>query len=446
MKNDILPSKIKKVLKAAANTPYYDKLFKKYNIDIENINTFDDFTNIPITTKNVYKNNTFDFISNTISKDMDKDYLKSISGDYKKIDDYLEKFGLNLVITSGSTGIPLEVIHSEKDDIRNYFALNTYRKKFFNFNIASKYLWILPMNKKTQCMFYDKDLSFINNGDLGIHYFLVNYTDENISRMHKTIVSNSIRWITGSPTAITEYAKFMLKNNLSYPFDYIELHSEPCLEWQEELIQTAFGITPSKIYSSNEINFMAATCNHNEYHILKDNVYIELIDKKFGDLHYKKVIVTGLNYFDTPFIRYDIGDLAESINCVSCNMKHDPSISLKGFRDSDMIMCKSGELIEPYIIYDSIFFLEKELNFEIGYYQVVQNSYTEFLFKFERFYDWDNTIKIIIKDYITKFISEALDFEVDILITSYNLNSSYDYKSKYVRFKSCCINKDTIKI
>lgn len=444
MNSDMNINKLKKILKAASNTQYYSKIFKDRNIDIDQINNYEDFKQIPITTKKDYKKNTLEFISNSIADKMNKEYLKSIEGNYKLIDEYLEKFGLNLVITSGSTGIPLEVIHSYKDDIRNYFALNMYRRKISDFRVDSKYMWILPMNEKTKSIFYAKSTKYILDKNGGVQYFLVNYKEENLKDMHEVVIKNKIQWITGSPSAVSEYARYLRKNDLHYVFDYIELHSEPCLDWQRELIEDVFKISPNLVYSSNEINFIAGTCDNGSYHILEDNVFVEFIDKRYGEKDSKKILITGLNYLDTPLLRYDIGDIAETVECHKCEFSDKAAIKLKGFRDSDMIKCKNGDLLEPYIIYDSVFFLEKRLNFTIGYYQVEQVAYKKFVFKFEELSNWKEETRKIAKRFLQEFMMNALGFKVSISLIECERHEGYNNnaEAKYKRFKSLCKMKE----
>ncbi|MDF2519392.1 MAG: capsular polysaccharide biosynthesis protein [Clostridia bacterium] len=431
-------NKIRRVLKAAGTTPYYSKVFEELKLDVENIETYEDFLKIPITTKEIYKRNNYDFIVSSISDRMDFDYLRSIKEDYKAIDKYLERFNLNMVITSGSTGIPIEVLHSKSDDIRNYFTLNLYRIRQKAFDITSKYLWILPMNKKTQSIFYNKDISYLLDGNAGIQYLLVKYDDESLGLMHKAVREHSVKWMTGSPSAVAEYASYLKRHGLSYEFQYIELHSEPCLDWQKKLIEEVFNITPRCIYSSNEVNFIAGTCSHGCYHILDENAFVEFVDKDYGDKASKKILVTGLNYLDTPFLRYDIGDLGKEVQCKDCEYGDKPAIMLTGYRDSDMIMRSNGERLEPYIVYDAVFFLEKSLLGEIGYYQVQQTDYDKFLFCFEQLPVWDEAARAAARSYLTEFMSEAIGDDIEVRLDVCRRYDGYNKhaEAKYRRFKS----------
>lgn len=430
--------KIEKLLKAAENTNYYKKVFTENNININGVVNYEDFCRIPITTKNDYKNHTLDFIVNMDNLNIDKVKIKALEGNYKALDKYLGERGFNLVMTSGSTGIPLEVIHSNQDDVRNYFCLNYFRSRLKSFDILSKYIWILPMNKKTQSEFYSKDQSYIIDGEKGIQYFLTNYNDVYFNQFHKVLTTNNIKWICGSPTAIVEYCNYLERNKIKIDIDYVELHSEPSLDWQVKIIKNCLGVSPVSIYSSNEINFIAATCSDGNYHVFEDNVFVELVDKQYGDKNIKKVLITGLNYLNTPIIRYDIGDLAVEIECSKCGAKSHNAFQLIGYRDSDMIVNSKNDLIEPYIIYDAVHFLEKKLSSVVGYYQSTQLDHNTFKFEFESFYNWDSDTKHFVKEFLENFLTAGIEEPIQINLSQYDKNDLVlcRRRSKYKRLKS----------
>ena len=196
--------KIKRVLAAASETAYYQQLFSRNGIDIETINSYEDFRKIPITTKEEYRNNTMDFLRESIRKTLDEELFGSEYNNYVKCDEILFNAGLNMSVTSGSTGLPLKVIHSQLDDNRNYFILNLYRKKYANLSFEDNYVWILPMNEKTKQYFYDEKTSYLEKPH-GIEFFLASFTNEKMIELHNTILRYNIRWLTGAPTVISEY-------------------------------------------------------------------------------------------------------------------------------------------------------------------------------------------------------------------------------------------------
>ena len=420
-------SKIKRVLQSALQTRYYRNLFHENNIDIANIMDYESFRKIPLTTKEIYRENKYDFIIDSIRNKLDVDLLQKNENNFQIYDAILNECGLNMVITSGSTGVPLEVIHSNSDDHRNYYALNRYRLKNSNVNLTGKYIWLLPMNEKTKQKFYSSECNFLKE-KTGIQYFLTNYSDYNLSQLHKIIEAEKPTWMTGSPTAVAIYAKFLFDRNLSHSFQYIELHSEPCLEWQKEIIKRTFGDVFQCVYSSNEINFIAATQSCGHYHIIEDNVFVELIETQ--NRRSKKVIITALNSFDVPMIRYDIGDLAQEIEC---DKMETLSLKLTGYRDSDLIMRYDGTLCEPYIIYDSIYFLNKEYGLDIKIYQVKQISIDRFEYHIkEPAIKYD---KIKYEVYLEEFLKFSLKTDITVEIKEFTLQTLLENK-KYMRFSS----------
>lgn len=420
--------KIQRVLEAAEETSYYHKLFIQYGVDIKSINSYEDFQKIPITKKEDYRDNMLGFLRESVRERLNEKIFCSEHDDFIKCDEILYEAGLNMVVTSGSTGLPLKVIHSFEDDYRNYFILNLYRRKYANLSFREKYLWIVPMNEKTKQYFYDIKENYLVK-PYGIEFFLTSFTRDIIEELHKIIQRYNVKWITGAPTAVTEYGRYLLENNISSELEYIELHSEPLLEWQRDLLQKAFKAKLLCIYSCNEINFIAATCPCGHYHVLQDNVFLELIKADEHPLAYK-VVVTGLNYFDTPMIRYEIGDLAREIQC---DAQKELAIELLGYRASDFIRLKNGENCEPYVIYDSIFFLNEHFQLNICYYQVIQRSYSSFDYLFEIIMSRKQIAECI--KFLEDFLYSALKIEVKVnVVVKKTLQK--DAEKKYKRFYS----------
>jgi phenylacetate-coenzyme A ligase PaaK-like adenylate-forming protein len=419
--------KLKNVFCAAMNTDYYSEHFKTNIISEVNFETYDDFKNIPITTKSDYRENCWQMVNKTIISKLDLEYIKENRNDFKLIDSYLEKHKLTLTITSGSTGEPLEVIRSVSDEHRNYLALNKYRHANHNFSINEPYVWLLPMNQMTQAYFYNIENPYIINRN-GFDYFLANYHEQEFRKLYSLIKKHNIRWMTGSPSCIYEFAKFLQKYNYSYNFSYIELHSEPSLCIQLKKINSIFNVIPACVYSSNEVLFIAATCSYGNYHILNDNVFLELIEVE--GCRSNKVILTALNNINCPIIRYEIGDLAKySDSICDCGKI---SLQLTGYRDSDLIRI-GNNIFEPYIIYDSIFFLERSFEIDVGYYWVEQTSLLRFLYIFSNEVKWKE-MKFTIAEYISNFLCSAFCMKVEVEIQFCN-KKKMEFERKRKKYK-----------
>jgi phenylacetate-CoA ligase len=110
---------------------------------------------------------------------------------------------------------------------------------------------------------------------------------------------------------------------------------------------TQLAIPVRANYSSEEVGQIGAACGKYSgyYHVATSNVVVEVVDRKFDidGMSVGKVLVTHLHSYATPFIRYDLGDLA--CLCEKCPCVHDgPTIyNLEG-RQSSVIKRRDGSL------------------------------------------------------------------------------------------------------
>ena len=158
MKFDI--RKVKKILQCAEEVPFYRDFYRSKGINTNKIFSYDDFCMLPILDKMTYRNNLSKFIPDKFADKIDGNILEN--GTFFEIDNMLSAINCNMVITSGSTGMPLKVIHSDADDHRAYSVINNFRKKYLGKELGKKYLWVLPMNDKTKQYFYDENVTYIN--------------------------------------------------------------------------------------------------------------------------------------------------------------------------------------------------------------------------------------------------------------------------------------------
>lgn len=104
-------------------------------------------------------------------------------------------------------------------------------------------------------------------------------------------------------------------------------------------ISEVFGADVIDSYGCREVSSIATECLcHCGLHIVMENQYIEIVDDQ--------VIVTNLNNFGMPFIRYQVGDLAEGLETspCACGRQSYRLVGLKG-RDNDNIELPSGTTI-----------------------------------------------------------------------------------------------------
>ncbi len=82
------------------------------------------------------------------------------------------------------------------------------------------------------------------------------------------------------------------------------------------------GVPLIDFYSAQEVGYMALQCPVSDhYHVLSDSVLLEIIDDEGRPCNVGqagRIVVTSLDNYATPLIRYDIGDIGVLGNSCSC--------------------------------------------------------------------------------------------------------------------------------
>lgn len=400
---------IKKVLRQANQSEYYRSLFEKRKINVEEIDTYEDFLKIPTLDKNTYALHKYDMIVDKKKRDSINQEILDIS-DIQERRKVFEKNGIYLKVTSGSTGIPLEVLKDKKDLLQEYIGFNYARKKILGNLPQGKYVWIWPANKKIRDYFYeDGNVEIYQDSKYGFKYMMPEYSPESFQKLSHFILDNSISWITAPPSMLYFFAQYVKQHEISINFEYIECHSEKLFEWQAELIERVFGSHPVNVYSSNEVQFMAITDKNGKMNIIERNVFLELLEDEQGIRH---VYATSLAATEIPIIRYELGDSAHWDSMPSDDQEKKYAIVLNGYRCNDYVLTRIGKKYEPFIISDLMILLNDSFQLEIHEYVVKQNAYSDFTIYFEdklfKTINEKDSVYHYIKEYFENFIGEEV--------------------------------------
>lgn len=340
--------KFKKTFKQVLqNNDYYSCLFEKSKIDIDSILSYDDFMKIPILEKNVYRENVARF-------------EKTIK-DVKHI----------TLHTSGSTGMPVKIYRAKSDQFSQNVVLCNYRNKNCTGISNKKLLYIHFMR-------YDKKEYLIeNHSGKCIHFAYSEINNDVLDQMLVLIDSYQPEWLVGNTSAIFFLAKHMVNKGVSEikSLEYIECISEYLTDEQRGSIYNAFNLIPFNAYGSNEANTIALECKNKKMHILKESVFVEIINQDENGVG--EVVITTLLNTHTPFLRYKQGDLAYWGEKCTCGFNA-PVLCLTGYRNNDYIKRKNGSKIEVWHLNNIFREMQQEINFAIAEYQFIQLSYEIF--------------------------------------------------------------------
>lgn len=116
--------------------------------------------------------------------------------------------------------------------------------------------------------------------------------------------------------------------------------------------ETTFRAEISDVYSSQEAGNIALQCPQSGlYHVMAENLIVEIVDANGAAVEQGKtgrVVLTDLNNFATPLIRYDIGDYAEAGPACPCG-RGLPTLKRILGRERNLILMPDGTRHWPLV-------------------------------------------------------------------------------------------------
>lgn len=279
---------------AKLNSPYYSTLLRD-----KKITGINDITKLPILTKKIIKKHG-DSIISTLEKD--KDHLKRNS-------------------TSGSTGAATYFY----SDLRDKREARAIRGDEFvpNFNLLDK-----------QLIFWGAERDVLSKKDIRYYFNRYIVGKKIISTYHLTkadikkiiVEINTYKPVTivGYPSALHFMALEIQKSNLKLKHSPSGIISagETLQDYQRDTIEKVFKTSIYNRYGCREFGHIANECNaHSGYHYNADDLIVEVVDEEGepcenGEIG--KLLITDLNNYAFPMIRYEIGDLGSLSDTTIC--------------------------------------------------------------------------------------------------------------------------------
>jgi phenylacetate-CoA ligase len=381
--------KIKNLVSLAyKNVPYYKKMMNENHLHPLDITDFKNFQKIPILDKNQIRQN----LDNLISKDINR---KTIRKDF----------------TSGSTGEPL-TIYKDKN-YSEYTKADQYRSyEFSGYVLGDKIARLWGAHRDApQTTFLNQ---FKQKIDRTLFINTFNIYEKDMEKIINKLDTFNPDYILGYASSLYFFAKYFEKNNITNirPKSIIS-SAETLYDYQRKLINKSFSAPVFNHYGCREVGAIACECNqHNGLHILAENQYVEIINRagehcNKGEIG--KIIVTNLNNYSFPLIRYEIGDMARTSQIDQCNCQRGlPLLDEITGRTIDNFIFSKGEIIHGgYFIY---IFLDVK---GVKHFQIIQEKINKLLIKIVKSDDFnENEINRIIKT-IKRDLGEDIEIEVD---------------------------------
>jgi phenylacetate-CoA ligase len=280
-------AKLRRLLSHAFHTTrYYRELFQKHGIHPDDIRDASDLTHIPVLTKDIIRDQGVNLIS--------QDYLS----------------GRRLVrnATSGSTGQPLVFFTT----IQREAALNAAKlrgRSWWGVEMGDRELDLWGPGRGTAW----KD-RLLNLRDACLNIRLVSAFDLSESAMARTLALMQ-RWrptfLYVYPSALYHFTLYLRDQGIDpRPFSprVIFTSAETLHDTQRALFREFYGSHVANEYGAHDGGLIAFECPAGLLHMTQEQVLVERDGNGHGP---GPLIITDLENYGYPFIRYQIGDWGE---------------------------------------------------------------------------------------------------------------------------------------
>jgi phenylacetate-CoA ligase len=283
-------NKLKRLLgHAYLHVPYYQRLFKSVGVTPTDIRNFDDFKALPILTKHIIREN----INSLTATNMSKEELIPNA-------------------TGGSTGEPL---HFYKD--RQYEVWADAARIRGWYQIAGcemgdncALLWGDMKEIKEDFSAFERLYRFCKYGEIPLNAF--NLSEERKLAFLKWCQLLKPKLLRGYVTAINDLAIFLDERKLTFPeLKGVILCAETVDEGTQSYIERVFHSPSYNSYGGRELSLIGMECSQkNGLHEVSENNYVEFEEINLeGYDNAGELVITNLNNYGMPFIRYKIGDI-----------------------------------------------------------------------------------------------------------------------------------------
>lgn len=342
--------KLKRLLVYAySNTAYYREVFDGAGLDPNGMKGLDDLKKIPLLSKDDIRNNAGGLIER-------------------------DKKGLTRYATSGSTGHPL-IFYLSKERVASGKAIYLMFYKWWDLGIGDREIvfWgstrdfsaYNVLKKLRDNLLHTRLLPVFNMGErIMLKYikFLRNYRPKNIF---------------GYTHSIYLLARFAKNHSLKLDdigLKVVMVTAEVLHDFQRQLIEEVFSCPVANFYGGRESGLVAFECPKGRMH-MNPNIITEVVrrDKDTPSENKGEIVITDLDSYGMPFIRYKTGDeaiMGDDKPC-ACGSFFKTIKKILG-RDTDYIVNAKGDFIHPL----ALEYIFRELE-GIDYFRIVQKKEDE---------------------------------------------------------------------
>lgn len=350
---ELQDEKLRRLVRHAyRNVPYYRAKMQELSLRPEDIRGQQDLAKLPFLTKaDIRQHLHFDIMSENH-----------------------EKSEILRISTSGSTGEPF-VCYADRVQLEFRWAATLRAQEWtgYRFGDPTVRLWHQTIGMSpTQAAKERADAILSNRTFVPVFEM----TDESLAKTMELIAGIEPTLLDGYAEALDFLAHYVKSAGSSGVRPRAIMSSAQTLpEPSRKLIEEAFGCRVFDKYGSREFSGIAYECEaHAGHHVVAEGYIVEIL-KDGRPVHpgeLGEVVVTDLNNYCMPFIRYRIGDLAEALDpdeACSCGRGAPRIGSIQG-RVQSIIQGTEGHYVPGTFFAHYL----KELDYAIKRFQVVQDK------------------------------------------------------------------------
>lgn len=167
------------------------------------------------------------------------------------------------------------------------------------------------------------------------------------------LLQHDPEYLITHPSQAVALAEYFLRHDLKLTrLQHIRTVGETISARTREVCRTAWGVPVVDGYSCEEAGYLALQCpDHEQYHVQSESIHLEVVDehgRPCAPGETGRVLITALHNFNTPLIRYELGDYAEVGAPCPCGRGLPVLTRILG-RTRNRLVLPGGETRFPYL-------------------------------------------------------------------------------------------------
>ena len=334
---------------AYKTVPYYREEFTSRGIHPADIRSWDDYHQLPILKRKRYQETPEKFLSSR------------------------PRTATEIVRSSGSTGTPVTFHLSQMlNAAANVSRIRALQWWGINLGDREVRIWA-DMPRLTPGFWYPKRRRwkrFFHDRVLNRRTYPTNeMSDFHMEKTWRSIQRFAPKYIFGYASYIYQFARFIDERGYDgrvLGLKVVVMSAEMLYDPQVEFIQNVLSCPVVNEYGATEAGVIAYSHPCGENHIMEDFIIFEIVKSDPAD-EFGKVVITPLENWSCPLIRYDLQDLvvpSKSENPCSLGLGLGRFKSLYG-RQYDLIRLPGGKIVHGHIFSNLIFFMKSVRQFQV---------------------------------------------------------------------------------